>query len=72
VLSRAPGPADRASGLALNDALTLVIDGTLRPASVIPDLVPRSRGESRSSREQMETSDAQWFGRDSFHARSKP
>jgi hypothetical protein len=43
----------------LNEELTVVIVGALRRVSVVLDVVPRSRAESTSSREQMETSGEQ-------------
>jgi hypothetical protein len=53
------------------EELTLVVGGALRLVSVVLDIVARSRVEPTSSREQMETSGEQRFGRDSFHPRSK-
>jgi hypothetical protein len=40
----------------LNQELTLVVVGALRLVAVVLDIVPRSRVEPASSREQMETS----------------
>jgi hypothetical protein len=46
--------ADQLSNL--NQELTLVVVGALRLVAVVLDIVPRSRVEPASSREQMETS----------------
>jgi hypothetical protein len=45
--------------LNLNEELTVVFSRSPRLASVVLDIVPRSRAYSTSSREQMETSGAQ-------------
>jgi len=50
-------PADRASNL--NEELTDIVGGALRSSWWLLDVVPRSRTESTSSREQMETSGEQ-------------